>query len=81
MKRKNVFEIIEERRGNINGHYDLATSDAILINEKYNSKLEAIGEAFIYGYEMGCRATTKGKHKELTQKEKPCTAPTVTGQP
>ena len=57
MKKRNVFKIIDERRGNITSRYDLLTSEAIEIDEKSACKLDAVLNAFIFGYEMGVRAT------------------------
>ena len=54
--RRNVKRIIDNRK--INPLYDLETSQAVELNEMCKGEsLQGIMYAFVYGYEMGKRAT------------------------
>lgn len=59
--KRNVEKIIEGRKNNIPSAYDLSTEDAqILKTAGDGDTFTLICNSFIYGYEMGVRASKHG---------------------
>ena len=68
MKRRNMENIISKRHGNIPSAYDLSLEDAQELYRMSQSdddelvkvdRWELVTNAFIYGYEMGVRASKR----------------------
>jgi len=59
--KRNVEKIIESRKNNIPSAYDLSTEDAqILKTAGDGDPFTLMCNSFIYGYEMGVRASKHG---------------------
>ena len=64
---RNIKKIVEARKKNINPHYDMTAMDMeffyrLAFSEKEATStaiMDAVMQAFIYGYEMGNRAAKK----------------------
>lgn len=63
MKKRNVRAIVDARVGNINPNYDLSTDEINQLKELHKGEelFFTIVASFVYGYEMGCRATKAKK--------------------
>lgn len=70
---RNTYKIIEERRLNCNDYYQLTTKEIYEIVERCcpngpnHDTFDLIVDSFLYGYEMGRRATLseiKNKNKK-----------------
>ena len=55
---RDIIKIINDRERNINPYYDIRVKEGIFLSELANQDVfDAISKAFIFGYEMGVRAT------------------------
>ncbi len=68
MKRRNIESIINKRHGNIPSAYELSIEDMCKLEEMAKEKdgelvkcdmFKLISNSFIYGYEMGVRASSR----------------------
>lgn len=75
---RDVKKIIKERRGKVNPHYDL-DGKAVLYFHGLETcdEWKLIEHAFLYGYEMGVRAT---KAEQKQKRKSPTSGATLTGQ-
>ncbi len=73
MSKRNLRKIAVERAENVNELYDLRAGDLIELHDivKEKGAIMGIKVAFLYGYEMGVRAT-----KAEQKNKKSCHAPT-----
>ena len=64
---RNIKKIVEMRKKTINPHYDMTAAEMEYLFKQAVSEeeatstaiMDAIMDAFCFGYEMGCRATKK----------------------
>lgn len=57
MAKRDMRKIIEQTRLTVAGQYDMRAGELVELGEMAKEKpVEAVGEAFLYGYAMGQRA-------------------------
>ena len=71
MSKRSLRKIAEKRASTINELYDLKIGEILELHEivKSDGALKGITLAFLYGYEMGVRATKAEKAKVLPTRQ------------
>lgn len=57
--KRNVHKTIEQFRGKINPYYDASVKELSSIALNSACSLDAVCDAFVFGYAQGCKATIK----------------------